>query len=84
MRLSALPKVQIVSTDATVKAAEFCAVITVGHPDTAKRLTKQLGHKVVVGDRIDLGTIASYNHNPVVNLWNQLKMKFQKVRIIHG
>lgn len=79
-----MPKIRVVSTDATVKAAEFGAVITVGHPDTAKRLTKQLGHKVVIGDKIDLGIIATYNHNPVVNLWNQLKMRFQKVRIIHG
>lgn len=79
-----MPKVQIVSTESNVKAAEFGAVVTVGHPDTAARYTKELGRKVVVGDQIDLGTIATYNQNPIKNWWNNLKMRFQQVKILHG
>lgn len=78
------PKVQIVSTDANVKSVEFGGVVTVGHPDTAAKYSKLLGRKVVVGDQIDLGTIATYNQNPFRNFVNNLKMKFQKVRIISG
>lgn len=77
-------RVTIVSSDANVKAAQFDAVVTVGHPETAKRYSKQLGYPVVVGDQINLGTIATYHQNPIRNFINQVKMKFQKITILHG
>lgn len=78
------PKIQVINSDANVKSAEFSAIVTVGHPDTAARYTKELGYPVNVGDQIDLGTIATYNQNWFLNLWNQLRMRFHKPRLVSG
>jgi len=44
-------------------------------PESAARLSKELGRKVEVGEEFDLGVAAVYDPNYFRRLWDNLKIK---------
>lgn len=64
--MAVIPKINVTSAD--VKHAELSGVVTVG-PETAEKLSKVLGRKVEVGEKFDLGVLASYDKS----FWKRLK-----------
>lgn len=56
-----------VSAPANAKHVQLSGVVTVG-PETAARLTKQLGRPVAVGETFDLGVLAEADSGFFANL----------------
>jgi hypothetical protein len=66
-------KVTSVAT-ASVKSAELTGKVIVG-PESAARLSKELGRPVAVGEEFDLGTLAYYHENFFKRLIGRRKIK---------
>jgi hypothetical protein len=71
------PKLSV-STEAPIKYAEFSGIVTVGNPETARKLTERLGHEVKIGDKIDMGKLAVYYPNSLKSWWENFKISRSK------
>lgn len=71
--MTKIPKVQVASAE--VKRTELHGLVTVG-PESAAKLSKQLGRKVEVGEQFDLGALAVYDRG-----WSRWKRLKENIKI---
>jgi hypothetical protein len=64
--MKTLPAIKV--ANAGTKVSEITGIVTVG-PESAARLSKELGREVLPGEQFDLGTLAYYHKNPIKRLW---------------
>jgi hypothetical protein len=66
------------------KRIEATHCVGIHSQESAAIWSKRLRKRVEVGDTIDLGIAAFFDPNPFKNFWGQLRMKFQRPKVIRG